>query len=258
MNKLSEAIERYKTTPRIFKNWHVWAFRRLFLPTIKMPCWLVSNSGTKFFLGKDPVGDRVLEEIFYKSPNLYFPGNIYFHSEQLIMDIGAHHGFYSVEALRRYPFARLIAVEPNPSSVLMLRKNVVANNLSKRIEIIEAGIASKNGTSFLAYGDIGSWRDTLYNTTTHLTKGVNVPTRTILDILQGRKPYIVKCNAEGGEFDLFPQLFVGNIFPEFVILMAHPEYGSVNDLINLFTNKGYAIRDAGSTTKRILLHCSRV
>jgi hypothetical protein len=68
-------------------------------------------------------------------------------------------------------------------------------------------------------------------------------------------PALVKCNAEGAEFIIFPQMFALGVKPEFVILMAHPEGGSVENLLELFKQNGYIIRDAGSTKKRIRLHC---
>jgi FkbM family methyltransferase len=148
-----------------------------------------------------------------------------------------------------------MAVEPNPIAILLLQKNLAANNILHRLEIVCAGIESQDGSSFLEFSDRGSWGDRIAMHRDQRKKGVQVHTLTVSTILRGRKPNLVKCNAEGAEFELFPQLFSMGVKPEFVILMVHPEYGSADDLLDLFRTEGYYIQDAGSTKKRIRVHC---
>jgi hypothetical protein len=84
---------------------------------------------------------------------------------------------------------------------------------------------------------------------------VQVRISTLASILGGRKPALVKCNAEGAEYYLFPQLFAMGVRPEFIILMAHPEHGSVEDLKALLREAGYGIKEVGSGPGRPRFHC---
>jgi len=60
-------------------------------------------------------------------------------SPELILDGGANVGCASVYFARRYPRARIIAVEPDPSNAALLRRNVA----SYPVEVIQAGIWSR-------------------------------------------------------------------------------------------------------------------
>ena len=250
------AQEWYGTVHSAVKNWQMWAVRRALLPYITIHCWVFLRDGSKFFLGADRIDDIVLEGVLGRHLKLYFPEEIFDSSKNwLILDVGAHHGFYAVGALRRYPKASLIALEPNPKAIDLLKKNLVANDLSRRVEIVQAAIGSQDGFAFLEYSGGGSWGDRTVLAKSSGGSGVEVRTVKVSTILQGRKPNLVKCNAEGAEFELFPQLFSMGIRPEIVILMAHPEYGSVGELLERFRIAGYRIQHAGSTQKRLRLHC---
>src|SRR5262249_52645328 len=148
----------------------------------------------------------------------------------LILDVGAHHGLYAVEALRRYRWARLIAVEPNPRACRLIAENLAANDFLHRAEIVEAGIGDKVGTAFLEKGKSGSQADRTITAEaterSHRTGKTVVRTLPIKDVLRDRSPYMVKCNAEGAEYEVFPQLFSMSVFPKVIVLMLHPRWGS--------------------------------
>ena len=252
---IAQAIGRYHATPHIITNWRLWALRRALMPYVILQFWAISHQHSRFFLSKDRVDDLILEDIIKKFSTLYFPDEMLFLGNLLILDIGAHHGFYAVETLRRNPQAHLIAVEPNPSALGLLKKNLAANNALDRVEIVHAGIGSYDGHALLEHSSNGSWSRRTIAMDPNNPQDNQICLRTAATILQGRKPNVIKCNAEGAEFELFPQLFLLDIYPPVVILMAHPEYGDVDSLLNLFRKKNYRVRDAGSTQKRIRLHC---
>ena len=125
----------------------------------------------------------------------------------VVLDLGSHHGFYAVTALAMYPRATLIAVEPSDEGVARVRRNLELNGVSHRVRLVEAGLAAEAGTGTLLHTDEGSWGNSLFQ-----EEGVQVLGReqvtllTLAEILDGERPDVIKCNAEGAEFALIAQL----------------------------------------------------
>lgn len=251
---------RFVSTPHYITNRFTFALRRAFSPYFLLPCWVTSTTGSRFYLSKDPVDDWILYDVLDSLTELYFPPELdQLPADMLMLDVGAHHGFIAVELLRRYPQAHLIAVEPNPMAVRLLKKNLQANSLLGRVDIIEAGISQQSGWGQLKLDESGSWGDSLTNDLIGINdKSISVQTLTVNDILNGSQPRFVKSNAEGAEFSLFPQLFVESIFPEIIILLAHPEHGAVDDLLAECKSNGYIMRDVGSSPDFPRLHGIRL
>jgi len=247
-------FERYTTTPKLIKNWRLWAFRRAVSPWFSISLWALSLNGERYYLGNDPIDDLILVDVLQNHRHLYLPDKVIQDKDFLILDIGAHHGIVAVSMLLHFPKSFLIAVEPNPDAHQYLRRNLEANQLTIRVEIVKSALSAFDGVGILSKGNKGSWSDTVV-TDAKEASGDRVATNTITSILQGRQPNLIKCNAEGAEYHLFPELFSQAIYPAFVILMAHPEFGSVDDLVFLFQRHGYQVVDVASGHHRPRLHC---
>src|SRR5258708_16952317 len=63
---------------------------------------------------------------------------------ETILDLGANAGFTSIFFARKYPDARIIAVEPIASNLEILRRNVELNDLD--VSIVPAAIAVADGS----------------------------------------------------------------------------------------------------------------
>lgn len=249
-----KCFNRYTMTPKIIKNWRYWAFRRALSPWISLHMWAVSELGVRYYLGDDPIDDMILEDILHNQRQLYLPDKIAPDKDLLILDIGAHHGIVAVSMLMHFSKSFLIAIEPNPDAPQYLRKNIEANQLSNRVEIVCSALGEKDDAGFLYRGNKGSWSDTLIPDPGCIS-GKKVEIKTITSLLAGKKPNLVKCNAEGAEYYIFPQLFNQGIYPDFIILMVHPEFGSVEDLLLLFVKNGYTVNDVVTGKNRPRLHC---
>jgi FkbM family methyltransferase len=211
-----------------------------------LPCRVTTLTGCRFYLGADPVDDWILEHVSRTLVEVYFPESLKRLPEDfLFLEVGAHHGFVTVELLRRFPKARVIAVEPNPEAVRILRRNLGANGMLNRVEIVEAGIGAKDGNGCLKPSAHGSWGDTVEEIHRN-GSGIPVPLLTVPSILKGRKPDVVKSNAEGAEYELFPQIFSNGIHPQLVILMPHAIRGQIDALRALLAGEGYSIYDLGT------------
>jgi FkbM family methyltransferase len=232
---------------RIAVNWPSWALRRVLISLVRVPCVVITRGGSKFHLGGDPMDDLILiglGDIYEASyfPELPEP----FADGSLVVDVGAHHGFYTVEALCRYPGARMIAVEPDPAGCRIIDEQLAVNGLQERAEIVEGCLGREAGSVFLEFDPEASTANrTVPLDGAHAPgdkAGTVVRVVPVEDVLKGRMPYLVKCNAQGAEFELFPLLFSRGIFPKVVVLEAHPEYGLMPDLLRTFEEAGYENR----------------
>ncbi len=114
--------------------------------------------------------------------------------QDLYIDVGANIGSYTILASAVCK-ARSISVEPDPVTMDALRRNVQANRIDSRVQLVEEALGSKNGTARLTIG-----RDTL----NCITNDQHATTRevricTIDKLLKGMKPIFIKMDVEGHE-----------------------------------------------------------
>ena len=259
---LRALLRQWPETRMASAQWPRWVLRRLLIPIYPIPFVLRSRTGIRYELGDDPVDDSIFRHLHGHGSALYFPplGNI--KPRGIILDFGAHHGIYAMEALRRYPNCELIAIEPDPAACRKIEASAQLNNLASRIEIVRAGLANFNGRGRLVLGENGSWasrtraadpESTLRPASSQSHAPVDL--KTLGTILCGRQPAIVKCNAEGAEFALIPQLIALGLRPRVIVLMIHPEAGSPRELVSLLAGARYHVCDADSPPRGHRFHC---
>jgi len=238
-------------------QWRRWVARQLIMPVYRVPLTLTSRTGVRCRVDDDPVDDLVFKHVHGSGGSLYFPP-VAIEEGGIVLDVGAHHGIYAMEALRRYPTCRLIAVEPDPRAWRKIEANAALNGVASRIEIIRAGLAMSGGHGWLERSDEGSWGNRTRASDSRSAASRTEPMvelRTLDAILRGRRPSIVKCNAEGAEFALVPQLVALGLTPRLIVLMIHPESGNPDEPLDLLRGAGYRIEDADSPPKGYRFHC---
>jgi FkbM family methyltransferase len=77
-------------------------------------------------------------EIFRENDHILAPGFTGIEAETIV-DLGANIGLYTLRMRQNNPKARIIAVEPNPSTAFILRKNILTNGLTG-IDVIEKAV----------------------------------------------------------------------------------------------------------------------
>lgn len=117
----------------------------------------------------------------------------------VIIDCGANIGLASVWYARRYPHARVIAVEPEPGNYRVLAMN--ARNYPN-ITAVHGGISDRRTRMTLSNVGDAPWA---WETREDGETG-EIATFTVPDLLAtvpGSRAMIVKIDIEGGEMDLF-------------------------------------------------------
>ncbi len=129
----------------------------------------------------------------------------------LVIDLGANEGYYTLKLKQNNPKCKVIAVEPNPLAFEILEKNIKSNKLSNVI-LVNKAVCSKNGkitfeivenVSAIGGKDLGimsrSWLKK------EMVKKVKVDCITLNKLLQNYKidrVDILKLDVEGMELEI--------------------------------------------------------
>jgi FkbM family methyltransferase len=115
----------------------------------------------------------------------------------LILDAGANIGASAVWFRALFPEARIVAVEPAPDNVELLRLNCAGPNVT----IVEGAVGAEDGTMHLVDPGRGEWA---YRVEAEGGRPVAVHSiAALLERAGSAFPLVCKLDIEGGEADLF-------------------------------------------------------
>jgi len=165
----------------------------------------------------------------------------------VFLDIGANIGWYSVHVAVRDPLARVIAVEPIPSSYGWLLAAIAANNLPN-VTAINAAVGAERGTMTLFVDPtISGAASAAPSTGTDGLQRVSCAVSTIDDLVadHGGTVDVVKLDIEGAE--LFALEGAAStlaahhpiVFCEMLRKLTKPFGYHPNDIIALMRGHGY-------------------
>ena len=220
--------------------------RHFTTPRFHRAVTLTTASGLKLRISTDPVDEQIASELLGPKRFTYFPewpGGA--PHAPCILDIGSHHGLYAAAALQEYPESRVVCVEPSAEALPLLHANLDINGFGPRARVVRAALAPEAGEAVLQHAPDGSWGYSLYEDASEATGSEVVPLTTLEAILAGARPDIVKCNAEGAEYSLVDQLARTDIRPRLMIVMVHPQFGDMADLVARAEAMGYRVVDIG-------------
>jgi FkbM family methyltransferase len=73
--------------------------------------------------------------------------------DDVVADVGANVGLYSIACARRVPRGRVWAIEPDPRNAALLRRHAELNEVADRITVVEAAAGAETGSiGFAALG----------------------------------------------------------------------------------------------------------
>jgi FkbM family methyltransferase len=154
-----------------------------------------------------------------------------------IVDLGANVGLSVRLWQKRFPDARIIAVEPEPRNVQMLRRNVTAGPRPQDVTIVPACVAgSPRSVGLDASG--GAWGVKMRD---DAKSGVQVPAMTMPQILAAgdfTSIDLLKCDIEGAEAEVFADCsgWIGKV--RWLAIELHPPYTKTQCLADLQRSGG--------------------
>lgn len=119
------------------------------------------------------------------------PGDVF-------LDVGCHYGIYTVIASKLVgPAGRVVAVEPHPGTLEVLRENVAFNGC-QNVEVLGLAFSDRTGSMALAFNENGSHRQRQSDA----VSAVHTVQATAGDeaLRNSPVPTVVKIDVEGHEF----------------------------------------------------------
>lgn len=170
---------------------------------------------------------------------------------QTVLDIGAHIGWYAVHAAARFPTSKVVAFEPVPSSVALLRKHQSANKLGN-LTVCDFALSDRDGDLTLYVPpNVPTAASSVDLMNCHQT--VAVKCRRLDDVVQEMRliPNVLKIDVEGAELSVLQggQRMLHRCRPIVVCEMlrkwtaAHGKHP--NDTIRFMAELGYVCGYAG-------------
>jgi FkbM family methyltransferase len=120
--------------------------------------------------------------------------------DALIVDAGAALGDYAIRMARRFPEARVVALEPFPGSFELLKENLARNGAANVVALPYALVGDAKPTARLA---VAGSEPVRYGTEGGGPHGLEVPARTLealLDELGAPRCDVLKLDCEGAEY----------------------------------------------------------
>ena len=160
-------------------------FRRLFF-SYKYRNLIIRNNTSDF---------KVFEQIYlFKEYNINVP-----FEPKVIVDAGANVGYASIYFSKRFPNAKIVAIEPEESNYQVMKKNI---EKWKNISPINKGLWYEKTELFIDNPSSNKWSFEL--TSESRSHGIKLPTITVEEILvKYGQIDIFKIDIEGAEKELF-------------------------------------------------------
>jgi FkbM family methyltransferase len=166
----------------------------------------------------EPVIDQSFKNDIYFAEMAYRPRD-----DDVLVDVGAHIGTFSLLAASKVPSGLVYAIEPSRESYNYLRLNVELNH-AKNIKPICLALAGEKGEAFLHHDD-GNWGHSIMRRFSVLSSvgnrvslgGEKVPSDTLAGFMRGHGITgldFIKFNCEGAEFPIIlhtPSEILGRI-----------------------------------------------
>ncbi len=225
----------------ITKNRFGFGLRLFFRNYFKLPIIIQTKKGANIFLGFDSLDDIILKELNGRLESVYFPPEISLVKEDVVWDVGGHHGIFAVELAAKFPGINVFSFEPDDLACKYFKFNLVFNSKFS-ILLINAALDINSQKAYIIKSEEGSWGNYV-----QLDKQENsriIRTLAVSDVLflySIKKIKYVKFNAEGAEFTVIPELFRLHVFPEWLLVFAHPEKGDVDGLVQLINSYSYVL-----------------
>ena len=174
-----------------------------------------------------------LDEVFMKQAYKWLYDRIV--KDTVLIDIGAMIGDTSVYFAMNPNVKKVIAIEPNPASYVLLKKNVSECPI-KKIETMQVAVSCSEGFSRMSHPYA-----TGFNRTVLAESGIRTVTlQSLLDGFRGKR-IAIKCDVEGAELSIFrarPDL-------SDVYAMQVEVHNTLNEVEPILKRSGFRTKSSG-------------
>lgn len=172
--------------------------------------------------GLVPVMLEMWRENVYRLGQFYQPK-----PDDVVVDVGAHIGLFTLRLLWEEPRCRVVALEPSAENFACLKQNLALLGREARVEIHQLGIGGEFGRIKML--EIPTNRSVDARMTPALETEENavrmVPMQHVFELTRAEHIALLKMDAEGGEFGAFRNAepgLLGRI--ERIVMEYHDNY----------------------------------
>jgi FkbM family methyltransferase len=196
------------------------------------------RDGSTVFLRQGTTDCKVFDEVFIEQ--IYAPFAAAAGSLPVLVDLGANVGLSTLYLDRRIGFEQVVAVEPDFGNLQALRRNL-EDSLRVPCESMQAFAAGERGFARVLDAGYGAWGLRMGESA---PSGIPVlPLNEILPNVPGG--VLLKCDIEGAERFLFPQIESWDHLVRFIILELHTEFFTMEQLRKALDGSRYEWRIHG-------------
>lgn len=153
---------------------------------------------------RDEADQSVAAEIF-KEHEYRIAEKVIREATEPLIDIGAHSGLFALYARSINPIVKIVAVEPEPRNLELLRKHILENDI-KNIEVIDEAIAGQTGRRKLLISSDSHNHKLLSAAEKSSENTIMVSALALADLLKKciiSSVALIKMDIEGGEHEIF-------------------------------------------------------
>jgi FkbM family methyltransferase len=165
------------------------------------------------------------------------------HAPVRILDAGANIGLWTLSALRTYgKDATVVAVEPDPTNLPLLRENIERNGLTRAVEVHPVAAGSGTGSVRFKTGERH-----MSHIAGEQERGPGVAEVPLADFFElARGCHLVKLDIEGGEWPILHDPRLAELDAAAIVLEWHARGSQGPDpkaeAIGLLQAAGYTVR----------------
>ncbi len=162
------------------------------------------QNGVTFNYREGTTDLRVIDEVWSNHP--YTPAGFEINRKDIVLDIGAHVGSFTVMAAKLASEGKVVAYEPNPSVYQILKMNVEANALTN-VSTYSKAISRNNGKAKLYLNAIDAGSSHIHHRS-HIDwvkPTIEVETITLEEAFKAdniQRVDFLKMDCEGAEWDI--------------------------------------------------------
>ncbi len=173
------------------------------------------------------------------------------HAIRAIVDAGANTGYTTLFLNRKFPHARIVSIEPDPESFMMLLDTIARNKL-ERIKPIQSGLWSTNEPLAIdkTFRDKRSWSFRV-QPSNEASSIPGVTMRTLMDTFTMPSIDILKIDIEGGEVAVFAEdSAVAAFLPRvrYLAIEIHDEFRIRPAIMTHLKRHGFSHMERGELT----------
>jgi len=220
-------------------------FRKYMINSLKKECnGLIDfeRFGIRFRLN---IHSNTTDSKILTSSKIYDKQELFFLKECIndgtFIDIGANTGYYTL-FLTKYTSCNVIAIEPNPQTLELLKTNIKINDLDDRVYVVSKGISSSESTTLYSSGSLGTASMHQIN---NLSKSIQIKTDSLLNIINEKKIKkidAIKIDIEGMEDQALIPFFneaPKELFPKCIVLEHNHNELWKEDLFKVLKKNNY-------------------